>query len=464
MISGRRLFPPPAMVRRAEAPERGLRVSALAALAVTAALALYAAPVLAQYQVYETQDLRLVYPGRALGFVVPYTARCYQNALAFHRRLWGWELSEKVNVILDDATDYGNAGVWAAPRNSMSIHIAPSSFVYETGPSNERMNFTMNHELVHVLALDRATGSDRMFRALFRGKVRENAEQPLSMLYGYLTLPRRAAPRWYHEGIAVFLETWMAGGLGRAQGPYDEMVFRAMVRDGARIYDPLGLESEGTKVDFQVGVNSYLYGTRFMTWLAHTWTPDHLLRWVGRTQGGPGYFASGFRQVFGKPLSTAWQEWVDWERRYQQANLDSIRTHPTTAYRDLSPTGLGSVSRAFLSKDGRELYVAVNHPGTVAHIAAISTTSGASRPLEEVKGAALYFVCALAHDGGDTLFFTTDNHAWRDLHALDVRTGRARRLTLTSPVPVPVQLDGEPAGFTPVEIEALPSALAIVTA
>jgi diacylglycerol kinase family enzyme len=27
---------------------------------------------------------------------------------------------------------------------------------------------------------------------------------------------------------------------------------------------------------------------------------------------------------------------------------------------------------------------------------------------------------------------------------------------------VPVQLDGEPAGFTPVEVEALPSALTIV--
>ena len=60
----------------------------------------------------------------------------------------------------------------------------------------------------------------------------------------------------------------MAGGLGRAQSGYDEMVFRSMVRDGARFYDPLGLVSEGTKIDFQVEVNSYLYGTRFMTWLA----------------------------------------------------------------------------------------------------------------------------------------------------------------------------------------------------
>ena len=43
-----------------------------------------------------------------------------------------------------------------------------------------------------------------------------------------------------------------------------------------------------------------------------------------------------------------------------------------------------------------------------------------------------------------------------------VRSGRARRFTLTSPVPVPVQLDGEAAGFTPVEVEVLPAALMVV--
>ena len=32
----------------------------------------------------------------------------------------------------------------------------------------------------------------------------------------------------------------MAGGLGRAQGGYDEMVFRAMVRDDAHFYEPAG--------------------------------------------------------------------------------------------------------------------------------------------------------------------------------------------------------------------------------
>ena len=39
----------------------------------------------------------------------------------------------------------------------------------------------------------------------------------------------------------------MGGGLGRAQGGYDEMVFRAMVRDDAHFYDPLGLASRGMR-------------------------------------------------------------------------------------------------------------------------------------------------------------------------------------------------------------------------
>ena len=44
------------------------------------------------------------------------------------------------------------------------------------------------------------------------------------------------------------------------------MVFRSMVKDDTHFYEPLGLVSEGIKVDFQAGMNSYLYGTRFMSY------------------------------------------------------------------------------------------------------------------------------------------------------------------------------------------------------
>ncbi len=43
-----------------------------------------------------------------------------------------------------------------------------------------------------------------------------------------------------------------------------------------------------------------------------------------------------------------------------------------------------------------------------------------------------------------------------------VPVGRARHLTLRSVAPVPVQIDGDPWGFTPVEVEAVPAALSVV--
>src|SRR5436309_1639077 len=99
-------------------------------------------------------------------------------------------------------------------------------------------------------------------------KLAELDASGLRLLY---PAPRLSAPRRLHEGIAVFCLTWMAGGSWRSQGAYDEMLFRSMVRDSSHFWDPLGLESEGIRVDFQVGVNSYLYGTRFMDYLAWTY-------------------------------------------------------------------------------------------------------------------------------------------------------------------------------------------------
>ena len=67
--------------------------------------------------------------------------------------------------------------------------------------------------------------------------------------------------------------------------------FRAMVRDNAYFYDPTGLAAEGTKVDFQVGVNNYLYGTRFISYLGLTYSPDHVRRWVARPDDSVRYYA-----------------------------------------------------------------------------------------------------------------------------------------------------------------------------
>jgi hypothetical protein len=387
------------------------------------------AEVAGQLQMLETGNLRLVYASPLQSYLVPQVARSFETSLRFHEALFTYTPRGRVGLLMHDLWHYGNAGARAMPENHITVAIAPDQHVYESAPAPDRMVSALNHEMAHIVTVDKATAFDRFFRSIFFGKVAPNAEVPLSMLYSYLTTPRWYSPRWYLEGIAVYLETWMNGGLGRVIGPYDEMVFRTLVRDGATIYDVVGLESEGTTIDFQTGVNSYLYGTRFVSYLALRYGNDSLLAWFNRTPGSRRYFSSQFQHVYGRSLADEWARWIEWERGWQDANLAAIRRHPVTASRPLTDRALGSVSRAYYDSTSRTVYVAVRYPGQVAHIAAIDIASGRSRKIREVLGASGFYVTALAFDPASrTLFYTTNNADWRNLVALELETGRFRTL------------------------------------
>ncbi len=107
------------------------------------------------------------------------------------------------------------------------------------------------------------------------------------------------------------------------------MVFRAMVRDDAHFYSHLGLVSKGVAADFQTSTNAYLYGTRFFSYLADVYSPEAVVEWLKRGEGSEPYYARQFAQVFGKPLETAWNEWIAWEHEFQAANLRRCSNIPS---------------------------------------------------------------------------------------------------------------------------------------
>ena len=343
----------------------------------------------AQLNEIDAKNMRLIYPGIASKYLVNYIIQCYENALDVNSGLYDYHTDEKATVLMYDLSDFGNAGTGVIPRNHISLLIAPLDYQYETAPANERINTTFNHELVHMVTLDQSTAGDRFFRTIFAGKVKETSDDPITILYNYFTTPREATPRWWKEGIAVFLETWMAGGIGRAMGGYDEMVFRTMVQEKKPIYDLLGFESEGTQTDFQVGANSYLYGTRFMNYLAYMYGPKKLIDWTSRHEGSSAYFISAFHDVYNRSLSETWDEWIKFENEFQEKNLARLEENPITPCRPLSKP-LGGVSRAFYDSTNHKLYAAIDFPGQVAQIAAIDTKTGDITKLHDVKGAALY--------------------------------------------------------------------------
>jgi len=375
----------------------------------------------------ETEHMRLLYFDPAETYLTPYVGRSFENALEFQQRMFGWEPWDQVTVLLKDFGDYGNAAARASPNNAMLLDIAPLSLAYETFSPGERFFTLTNHEVTHIALMDVWNSRDAFWRRVFAGKPMAVQDHPESILYNYLATPRVNVPRWYLEGSAVFMETWMAGGFGRAQGAYDEMVFRAMVRDNAHFYSPVGLESEGIFVDFQVGVNDYLYGTRFFSYLALNYSPEQVIQWLRRDEGSEAYYAAQFRRVFGLPLNQAWSEWIAWEHGFQRANLALVEAHPLTDAAPIGPRALGSVSRSFIDPRTGNLIGGFRYPGVIAHLGVLTPASGEIRRLTDIKGAMLYRVTSLAYDPEtNTSWYTTDNYAYRDIIEVDIASGRQR--------------------------------------
>src|SRR4051794_15001683 len=377
----------------------------------------------------ETKDLSLLYIDPVQTYLTPYLARAFENSLAFHEKNLKWKPWERVTILLKDFSDYGNAAALGSPSDMVLLDVAPLSLSMEAFSPGERFFTLMNHELTHVGTIDVWNSGDAFWRHFLGGKPTPLQKHPESILYNFLTTPRNLTPRWYMEGSAVFHETWMAGGLGRAQGGYDEMVFRAKVHDRLRLFSPLGLESEGTQIDFQVGANSYLYGTRFFSYLALTYGVEPTVEWLRRSEDSKAFYASQFKHVFGRSLDDVWNDWITFEHKFQQDNLARLAQYPLTEPKHLSPRGLGSMSRGFIDDKTNSLVAAFRYPGRIGFLGRMDLASGKLTHLADLNGMMLYKVTSLAFDPDSrTAFYSTENYAYRDLNAINVDTGARRRL------------------------------------
>ncbi len=378
----------------------------------------------------KTDDMNLIYYSNSHSYIIPHISRCYLRTWDYYKDFWKYKPYEKTSIFIEDFSDWSNGGATAVTNNFVYISMSPYMYVFEVAPAAERMSLLMHHELTHVLAMDMYSPQDYFFRKLFRSKIQHTADDPITFLYGYLTNPRKYAPRWYHEGIAVSMETWMGGGIGRAMGAYDEMVFRGMIKDDAHFYRMVGLEAEGTAIDFQVGANSYMYGTRFFGYLAYMYGPDKLVEWVKRDKESKGFYASQFTKVYNKNLSEEWDRWIEFEREFQLMNLQRIRQNPVTDFRPVNGSKpMGSVSRSYLSKDRKKLFVGVKYAGQLPGLMEIDLESGKKRKICNIKGASTYFTTNPVYiEDENRIIFTTDNFYRRDLNTVDISTGKTELL------------------------------------
>lgn len=363
-------------------------------------------------------------------YLVPHIIESAEKSLAKLSGIFHYTPAQKITIATFDFADHGTAGATTVPHNIIRLEIEPFESGYEFMPYHDRIQWLMDHELVHIIVNDQASKAETASRSLF-ARVMPVQEQPLSVGYSLLTNFNRYSPRWHQEGIATFLETWLTGGYGRGLGNFDEMYFRAIVNEGKAFASPAELDAKSTKESFLLGSLYYLYGTRFMSWLAAEHGVEKLIAWF-QLEDGEIYqgYEKKFQHIYGLRLEAAWNKFVQSEKQFQQENLARLAAAPRTSLRHVSGEAFGWVSQPYLHASGSQIVFGQHRSHRLTAITLLDLATGSTKTIGSLPSPSILHIASTAYDPKLGLFFytTNNNQFFRDLHVLDVATGKSKML------------------------------------
>ena len=345
-------------------------------------------------------------------------------------KIFNYQPSDKIIINTYDVSDYGFAATSTTPQNFIRLEIEPMEPGYEFVPYNERIQWLISHELVHIIVNDAEVQPETFYRDLF-GKVPPEKVQPLSAFYSLFTNFNRYSPRWHQEGIAVFFETWLSGGFGRELGSFDEMYFRSVVYEGIPFPSQLDLETLLSHNSIELENVHYIYGGRFLAYLAITYGYDKVIKWF-KTIKGDAYtgFENKFQEVFKKDFYDSWADFISYEIKFQEENISILKKSDLTELKELNTQNFGWVSKPCLDRPSNSVVYIYHRPAQLTTLQSLDLSTGVSKRLATLETPSMLQVCSIALDEANGLIFytTNNNQLFRDIWVYQLDSGKEKLL------------------------------------
>ncbi len=386
-------------------------------------------PETSDWFITESDNFKVMYR-ESHSSLIPHIIQSAENSLKVLSNLFDYVPSEKIIINTYDVSDYGFGATTTIPQNYIRLEIEPLEPGYENIPYNERLQWLISHELVHIVVNDQSTGVENFMRKIFQ-KVLPEQVQPITTFYSVLTNYSRYTPRWHQEAIAVFLETWMSGGFGRILGNFDEMYFRTLVLDEKEFPSDVKLDAKTTHISFLTETLFYLYGARFAAYLSIKYDSQKLLNWF-KISSSDFYknFTNKFEDVFNTDFDDAWDEFIEYEKQFQKKNIEKLNSSKTTYVKRITSESFGFVTQPHYDPVSESVIFGYHHPDNLSSIQKLDLRSYLYTDIHTLPTPSQYQVASTAFDcKTGLLFFTTNNNQlYRDVWALDTETDETKIL------------------------------------
>lgn len=369
----------------------------------------------------ESDNFKVVYrPSQT--HIVNHILNSAENALSALNDILKYKPKDKIVIGLYDASDYGLGFTTTIPQNFMRLEVEPLEPGYEAVTYSERYQWLISHELVHIVVNDQSTGFESFLRFLF-GKVPPEKTQPTSIIYSYLTNSIRYTPRWFQEAIAVYVETWLNGGYGRALSSFDEMYFRTEFMNDNAFPSPAYLETVKSHNSFLLETVFYLYGTRFLSYLSIKYGHQKILDWYNISGSSIIYgYLHRFEEIFNVSFDKAWEDFGEYEKEFQKNNIEILKSSKITEASRLSEKTFGWVSQPILDNKTNSVIFAYHRSHELATLQSFNLSSLKSGEITSLPTPSFFQVTSLAFDEETGLLFytTNNNQLYRDVWVLNL--------------------------------------------
>ena len=242
----------------------------------------------------------------------------------------GFSPSARTELVLTDATEDSNGFANTLPYPAVTLYVAAPDDMSALGDYDDWVTELVTHELTHIFQMGNVSGVPSVVNSVLGPTLAPNQEQPHFIL----------------EGLAVAMETGHTTA-GRLRSTQFDMMLRADVLEGnVATLDEISHYPRR----YPGGTLWYLYGAKFIAWIASIYGPD-IFAAVATDYGAtiiPYGVNRAIRRATGRTYEQLYDGFLrDMQRRYA-AQAEAVRRAGLRVGRRLTARGWTAVGPRFL--------------------------------------------------------------------------------------------------------------------